>query len=65
MDEENIFRKFVSVYTSYQMFRFVKLTNLYQITLKITGTLDFVHRPAFQKTRERDVSEIGSASVIR
>jgi hypothetical protein len=35
------------------------------ITLRITGFLDFVHRPVFKNTRKRNVSETGSVSILR
>jgi hypothetical protein len=33
--------------------------------LGITKFLDFVHRPVFYETREHNVSETGSVSVLR
>jgi hypothetical protein len=35
------------------------------ITLRITGFLDFVHRPGILETRKYNVSEAGSVSVLR
>jgi hypothetical protein len=44
---------------------YLKLMNFYQLTLRITGFLYVVHHPVFQKTREHNLSEAGSVSILR
>jgi hypothetical protein len=34
------------------------------LTVRITGFLDFVHRSVFKKTREHNISETGSQSLL-
>jgi hypothetical protein len=45
---------------------FVGVHFVSEVPIGITGFLDFVHRPAFKKnTKERNISDTGSISVLR